>query len=348
MKPKIALVVDTDNWAFYNRSVIIKEKLKNDFDITIIPYVTALQENLLQLILLVQDYDLVHFFWRGILFFLNDDNIVFKRNDINVNDFVQEKFLKVIKTTCVPDHAFLDGEFAEENKKVLDFVDDYYVMSKKLFKIYSELGCKKPYGTIMGGANTDLFKPQNLERFDNLEDRKIIIGWTGNSKWGDEDGKLDKDIKGVRTILIPAVEQLKNEGYNVELKLADRNVRHIPIEEMKDFYNSIDIYVCASKEEGGPNTVLEAMCCGVPIISTNVGVVSEVFGKKQFEFLIEERSIETLKEKIINLISNKNKFKELSNENMGEIQKYSYDEIVKQFKRFFESNLRKRGNSNEN
>lgn len=347
MKPKIALVVDTDNWAFYNRAVIIKEKLQDDFDFTIIPYVTALQENLLQLILLVQDYDLVHFFWRGILFFLNDDNIVFKRNNINTNELIQEKFSKVIKTTCVPDHAFLEGEFAEENKNVLDFVDDYYVMSKKLFKIYSELGCKKPYGTIMGGANAELFSPQNLERFDNLENRKIIIGWTGNSKWGDTDGRREEDIKGVRTVLIPAVEQLKSEGYNVELKLADRNERHIPIEEMKDFYNSIDIYVCASKEEGGPNTVLEAMCCGVPVISTNVGIVSEVFGKKQFEFLIEKRSIEELKEKIKNLINNKNKFKELSNENMTEIQKYSYDEIIKQFKHFFESNLRKRGNKNE-
>ena len=342
MKPKIALIVDTDNWAFYNRAVVLKEKLSEYFDFTIIPYVTALDENLLQLILLVENYDLVHFFWRGVLFFLNEENIVFQRNNIDVNKLVCERFSKVVKTTCVPDHAFLEGEFCEENKKALDFVDDYYVMSKKLLKIYNKLGCKRPYGTIMGGANTDLFKPNNLERFDNLNNRKIIIGWTGNSKWGESGGK--EDIKGVRTIIIPAIEQLQNEGYNIELKLADRNERFIPIEEMKDFYNSIDIYICASKEEGGPNTVLEAMCCGVPVISTNVGVVSEVFGKKQSEFLMEERSIEILKEKIKELIKDKNKFKEISLENMKEIEKYSYDEIAKQFKQFFEHNLKKRGN----
>ena len=154
MKPKIALVVDTDNWAFYNRAVIIKEKLSDYFDFKIIPYVTALQENLLQLILLVQDYDLVHFFWRGVLFFLNDNNVVFKRNEIDVERLINEKFSKVIKTTCVPDHALLDEQYIEDSKRVLNFVDDYYVMSEKLLKIYNALDCRKPYGTIMGGANT--------------------------------------------------------------------------------------------------------------------------------------------------------------------------------------------------
>lgn len=347
MKPKIALVVDTDNWAFYNRAVILKDRLSEYFDFKIIPFATALQENLLQLILLIQDCDLVHFFWRGVLFFLTNENIVFKRNEIDIDEFIKEKFTNIVKTTCVPDHSLLDEENIENSKKVLNFVDDYYVMSDKLFKIYNELGCKKPYGVITGGANTKLFKPQNLERFDDMENRKIVVGWSGNSKWGKTDGQKDEDIKGVDTILNPAIEQLKAEGYNIELKLADRNVKYIPIEEMKDFYNSIDIYICASKEEGGPNTVLESMCCGIPIISTNVGVVQEVLGKKQSDFILNDRTIEGFKEKIKYLIKNKEMFKELSDENLEEIEKYSYDIIAKQFKEFFEKNLQKRGSMNE-
>ncbi len=346
-KPKIALITDTDNWAFYNRAVLIKEKLSNYYDFEIIPATTALQDNVLQVILLVQDYDLVHFFWRGLLFSLSNENVIFKRNNIDVDDFIKEKFSKIVKTTCVPDHSLLDDENIENSKRVLNLVDDYYVMSNKLFEIYNKLDCKKPSGVIIAGANIELFRPENLERFDNIENRKIVIGWSGNSKWGNWDEKGNgEDIKGVDTILIPAIEQLKQEGFDIELKLADRNVKFTPIEEMKDFYNSIDIYVCVSKEEGGPNTILEAMCCGVPIISTDVGFVKDVLGKKQSQYIIEERNIENLKNKIKELINNREMLKKLSEENLEEIEKYSYDVIAKQFKEFFEKNL-KRGNIND-
>ncbi len=346
-KHKIALVVDTDNWAFYNRAKIIAEKLKDDFEFKIIPATTALQENILQVILLVQDCDLVHFFWRGLLFSLSNDNIVFKRNNIDVEEFIKEKFTNIIKTTCIPDYALLDDIYIEKSKKVLNFVDDYYVMSKKLLRIYSELGCKKPYGVIMGGANLDMFQPENLKRFENIGQRKIIIGWSGNSKWGNWNGKDGDDIKGVDTILIPAVNELQKEGHKVELKLADRNIKYTPIEEMKEFYNKIDLYVCTSKEEGGPNCILEAMCCGVPIISTDVGFVKEVLGEKQLKYIIEERTIKNIKNEIKKLLENKEIFKELSEENLEEVKQYSYSNIAQQFKKFFEKNLEKRGKKNE-
>lgn len=342
MKPKIALIVDTDNWAFYNRANLIKERLSEYFDFKIIPIV-AIDQNILQVILMIQDCDLVHFFWRGFLFSLDNENYFFKRNQIDVNKFIEEKFSKIVKTTCIPDHALLDLENIDKTKKVLNFVDDYYVLSRKLLNIYNKLDCRKPSTEIMGGINTDLFKPNDLERFNlkNLEERKIIIGWAGNSKWGDWNGTSGTDVKGVDTILIPAINELKKEGYNVELNLADRNVKHIPIEQMSNFYNKIDVYVCVSKEEGGPNTILESMSCGIPIISTNVGFVEEVLGEKQSRFIINERNIENLKIKLKNLLDNKKQFKELSEENLKQIKKFDYDVMMKKFKHFFEKNLKK-------
>lgn len=341
MKPKIALITDTDNWAFYNRAVMVSEKLKDYYEFKIIPATTALKENVLQTILLVQDCDLVHFFWRGLLFALDNENVVFRRNNLDVNEFIKEKFSKIIKTTCIPDHSLLDEENIEKTKQVLNLVDGYYTMSSKLFEIYSNLGCQKPQRFIIGGVNEKFFIPENLERFDmkNLENRRIVLGWTGNSKWGSWENS--EDLKGVQTIIKPAIEELQKEGYNIELKLADRNERLIPIEEMKEFYNSIDIYVCASKTEGGPNPILESMCSGVPIISTDVGIVRDVLGKKQKDFIIE-RSKEDLKEKAKQLLNNKEMFKELSEENLKESKKCTYDIIAMQFKEFFDYNLNKK------
>ena len=78
-----------------------------------------------------------------------------------------------------------------------------------------------------------------------------------------------------------------------------------PQEEMPKFYNSLNLYVCASKTEGTPLTVIEAMAMGIPVISTNVGVVEEALGENGKSYILKERSKDALKERIKNIIANK-------------------------------------------
>lgn len=43
-------------------------------------------------------------------------------------------------------------------------------------------------------------------------------------------------------------------------------------EVMVDVYNALDAYVVTSRIEGGPVTLLESMACGVPVVTTPVGI----------------------------------------------------------------------------
>ena len=333
-KPKIAIIIDKEGWAFSNAAEQIKKYLCEFYKIDIIP-IDIFGDNSIKLFLLATEYDLMFFMWRGIISWIYSD---YSKSYITRLGFEYEEFLeKYVRkrniVTAVYDHLFLQSE-TERTDFILDNIKAYVVCSQKLKEIYCEFE-KKPSYVISDGVDLELFKMINSEKYNDIDNRTIKIGWTGNSKFLDEQ---DDDLKGLKKVIKPAVEELISEGYDIVLKVADRNVKMIPHNEMPNYYNDIDIYVCASRTEGHPDPVLEAMACGVPIISTDVGIVNEVFGKKQKEFIIE-RTKDDLKNKIIKLLDNKKIIKQLSEENLEEIQKWSWKSKAQMFKKFFDENM---------
>lgn len=65
------------------------------------------------------------------------------------------------------------------------------------------------------------------------------------------------------------------------------------ITEMQEFYDSIDLYVCASKNEGFGTPVMECLMMNIPVISPDVGM-----GKYTNIYKIE-RNVESIKEGIL-------------------------------------------------
>lgn len=318
-RKKILLVVDKDNWAFYNIATNVMRNLADEYDIKI---VSMLSENISikTLFKTYNDYDCLHFFWRKLLFPLKDVDDKF------INKYVSNKLI----TTSVYDHLYLEEEHAKMDI-VLKFAKEYTVSSNKLYQIYSHIsGIKKPKMVITDGVDLDKFYPKNMERFDNF-DRPLVVGWVGNSKWVSS----QPDLKGVNTILKPAIAELKEEGYNIEEYFAVRVNGFIPHDEMVDYYAKIDVCVCASETEGTPNPVLEAMACGVAIVSTDVGIVPDVLASKQKKYILKKRSKDCLKKELIKLINNRALVKELSEENLVSIKNWDWKIKCSEFRDFF-------------
>jgi len=61
-------------------------------------------------------------------------------------------------------------------------------------------------------------------------------------------------------------------------------------EETAALYPAMDVFLCTSREEGGPCTILEAMACEVPVITTDVGHVPEVVTDGETGFIARERT----------------------------------------------------------
>jgi len=52
-------------------------------------------------------------------------------------------------------------------------------------------------------------------------------------------------------------------------------------EGMKELYNSANVYVCPSRIDNLPNTVLEARACGVPVVAFDVGGLSDLIRHRE-------------------------------------------------------------------
>ncbi|MBN1250938.1 MAG: glycosyltransferase family 4 protein [Bacteroidales bacterium] len=73
-----------------------------------------------------------------------------------------------------------------------------------------------------------------------------------------------------------------------------------------DIYNIADLFVLPSLEDNLPNTIMESLACGTPVVAFNTGGIPEMINHRQNGYIAEYKSITDLKEGIKYLISHKN------------------------------------------
>lgn len=128
--------------------------------------------------------------------------------------------------------------------------------------------------------------------------KEINIGWAGK-------------IKAAKNFeLIERINKKYSKEMNFIYKISNRNFSFLDKlklkkNKMNNFYNEINFYLCTSWHEGTPNPCLEALSCGIPVITTKVGNMPELIKNKSNGFFIEP-NIKSF-ESVINKIKKFNK-----------------------------------------
>jgi len=108
---------------------------------------------------------------------------------------------------------------------------------------------------------------------------------------------------------------------------------HIEKAEMITQLQSADCFILPSYQEGLPLSLLEAAACRLPIITTPVGAISDVFTHQENALLQEPGDTKTLSTHIQQLISNPSLREELGQAARNTAEQYSWKSIWSEYKK---------------
>ncbi|MFC6905578.1 glycosyltransferase [Halalkalicoccus tibetensis] len=119
-----------------------------------------------------------------------------------------------------------------------------------------------PHATIPFGIDTELFRPMDRER------AREYLGWDPDERIVLFPYDPDRAVKNY-----PLARRVV-EGLSMNAEL--RTVSGLDYEEMPYVMNASDALLVTSERESGPMVAKEAVSCGLPVVSTDVGFVSDV------------------------------------------------------------------------
>ncbi len=128
-----------------------------------------------------------------------------------------------------------------------------------------------------------------------------------------------------------AREELEKQARSLNLGSRINFKGLVPHGELPRVYNSADLFVLPSLNEGMSNTLLEALASGLPIIATKTGGSEELVKEGKNGFVVAMKNSGDLANKIERLIQNKELREEMGRESRKKAEAMSWEEVTKKY-----------------
>ena len=110
-----------------------------------------------------------------------------------------------------------------------------------------------------------------------------------------------------------------------------RHVRWADMPDLADLYRQSRVVVCASYSEGGPRFTLEAMACGVPAVSTPVGLMHEILGSGDGGRLTSSWSSAELANEVGRLLDDDDLYRRTSEQAARTGERFDYARTIREY-----------------
>ena len=197
---------------------------------------------------------------------------------------------------------------------------------------------------IPNPINTNLFRPRNKQearlKIGLPSDKKLIL--FGSAKITDKRKGIDYFIQSCQ-VLVNRHPEMKNELVVVVYGKDSEQLKSlVPFEvyplnyisnekDLVNVYNAVNLFVTPSLEENLPNTIMEAMACGVPWVGFNVGGIPEMIDHLHNGYVADYKSAEDFANGIYWALS-ESEYQSLSEEACRKVvSSYSEGAIAKKY-----------------
>jgi glycosyltransferase involved in cell wall biosynthesis len=166
--------------------------------------------------------------------------------------------------------------------------------SRRGIEVLKEAGYRCRFRYVPNGIDCDLFHPDPAARQSqraswNIPADDLVFGHVGRGHPIKDHATLLAAFAQLRALrddtwLVLAGTDLHAESeYLLPLmaqhpSIADRVIALGPVVNIPSVMAALDLHVLASRSEGFPNVIAEAMACAVPCITTDVGEAREMVG----------------------------------------------------------------------
>ena len=159
--------------------------------------------------------------------------------------------------------------------------------------------------SIPNAINTNLFKPRDKQaarhKLGLPMDKQLLL--FGSMKTTDKRKGIDYLVNACELLAKSHPDFCKQLGVVILGKESNlyESLFPFPIysmnyvnseKELADIYNAVDLYVTPSLQDNLPNTIMEAMACGIPCVGFNVGGIPEMIDHLHNGYVADYKSAE--------------------------------------------------------
>jgi len=213
------------------------------------------------------------------------------------------------------------------SKKDLNFIRQNYDLSNK------------DYYYIPNAVDIEKFK-----RIETINRRFItFIGRLSYIKGFDIFIKVIKELykeDNTMKFLIIGNGPLKHLVEKAKKELPITYKEYFPYEKIEKVYNMSKLILLTSRFEGVPTTILESLACETPVISSNVGGVSEIIKPKENGLLFKIENVFQETDNMLKLISNEKTLNKFGKNGRNLIEKeFSWEKVSEDIEKVYRNML---------
>lgn len=167
----------------------------------------------------------------------------------------------------------------------------------------SELTSRYEVVHIPNGVNTDFFHPVDKDVAKAslcLSPAARVVGFVAHHLSDPRKGMLILQ-EALERLLLPQpiiLLTLGSRGIGSQLELAAASLVSLgPVYDerlLRLFYSACDLFVCPSLQDNLPNTVLEAMACGTPVVASETGGITDMIREGETGWMAHPGDAEAL------------------------------------------------------